>query len=86
MSGLDIREHHLGTVYWRSKQRTAGNGSVKGNIVGTALLQFGGIWLTLATVCWIVARYKNLNARVWFLRGLAFGAFALDFLLLEPGD
>ncbi len=50
------------------------------------LLQVGGVWLATAFVCGLVARFKNLDTTIWFLRGLAFGAFALIRLLLTPGE
>jgi hypothetical protein len=44
------------------------------------------LWLGLAAVCAIVARWKNMNPWYWFGKGLLFGAFSLFYLLMTPGE
>lgn len=40
-----------------------------------------GLWLGTAVCCYIVAEIMELDGRLWFFRGLAFGVFALIKLL-----
>jgi hypothetical protein len=44
------------------------------------------IWLVLAGTCALVARFKNKSALAWFGWGIMFGAVALGYLLLTPGE
>jgi hypothetical protein len=45
-----------------------------------------GIMLSLAAICSYVAYTKEKSPLLWFFRGLAFGIFALGYLLMSLDD